>query len=329
MITLGSSSFRVILDEDQGGEIIHLGPDSANVLAHYGDWESPVSRTTSASYDAGGPLDWLSSYRGGWQCLLPNAGDPCTVGGVPLPFHGEWSRTRLDVMSVSENKAILRSGTRLPLVARRTVEILDGRNVVRVSTTLRNVGPGNVSYVWGEHPAFALSAGARIHIPAGRVEVDATLSGPLADLTAGASGQWPRVPSSTGSTDLSIVPGAAERLCYLVDVEEPWAVAVEDDTAISLAWDGDAFPHLWFWQERGGAGFPWYGRAGITAIEPATHWPSTGGLAGAITRGQARVLEPGATATSWTSIGLSRWSGGRPVHVDADGTVEYEGAENV
>jgi len=32
---------------------------------------------------------FLDNYEGGWQTLLPNTNDPCTYGGVELPFHGE------------------------------------------------------------------------------------------------------------------------------------------------------------------------------------------------------------------------------------------------
>ena len=324
MISIGRSTFRVLIDEDQGGEIIHVGPDGGNILAHY-DWDAPIPASRSSSYDAGGPLDWLSSYRGGWQCLVPNAGDACVVDGVPLPFHGEWSRTRVEVAEVTAERAVLRAGTRLPLTVERVVEVLSDHDTVRVQTTLRNDAAAPVAYIWGEHPAFALGAGARLHIPADRVEVDATPPGPLSDLVPAASARWPQVPTDAGHADLATVPDASERFCYLVDVPESWAVAIDGERAISLAWDREAFPHLWFWQERGGSGFPWYGRPGITAVEPATHWPSTNGLAGAIERGQARIIEPGASASSWMSIGVSHSQSGRPSGVAADGTIEYEG----
>ena len=325
MITLGSDRFRVVLDERQGGEIIHLGPAGENVLAHY-DWASPVPSSRSSSYDAGGPLDWLSSFRAGWQCLVPNAGDSCVVNGVPLPFHGEWSRTRVDVSEAGTDEVVLRSGLRLPLVAERRIRVHADRGTVRVQTTLRNEGPSRVPYVWGEHPAFDLSPGARIYLPADRIEVDRTPPGSLSDLVPGSQGQWPSAEGVDGTVDLSIVPLSGERFCYLVDMPEAWAVAVDGDRTIGMAWDRSAFPHAWLWQERGGTGFPWFGRAAITAIEPAAHWPSTNGLAGAVERQQARWLEPGDAASSWTTISVSASRSGTPTTVHEDGTIEYEGA---
>lgn len=325
MITIGDDEFRVVLDEELGGEILHIGPAGRNALAHY-DWASPVGVRRSSPYDAGGPLDWLSDFRGGWQTLMPNAGDPCTVEGVPLPFHGEWSRTRVDVARISPNGVVLRAPLRLPLTAERTVEILPGTSTVRVSTTLRNDGSATVPFVWGEHPTLALRPGARLVIPAAAMHVHDVPTGPHSDLVPGASTHWPDGPTSGGMVDLSLTPqGRTERLCYLPDVEQPWAVALDGDTAVGLCWDPEAFPHLWFWQEHGGPGFPWYGRSSITAIEPAAHWPSNGGLQGAIDRGQARFLPAGETATSWACLTLAPWDGREPVGVEPDGTITYEG----
>jgi hypothetical protein len=325
VIEMGGPSFRVVLDEMLGGEITHVGPDGGNVLAHYG-WASPVSHRRSSSYDAGGPLDWLSEYRGGWQALLPNAGDPCTVDGIPLPFHGEWSRTQLDVLRRDENSVTFQTGTRLPLLAQRTVRIRPG--AVRVSTTLVNQSSAPVPFVWGEHPAFAFDVGAQLFVPATRVEVDASPPGPLADLVPGSSSQWPIAMTASGTVDLSTVPEyPTERFCYLVDMPQPWAVAVDGPLAVGLSWDQAAYPHLWFWQERGGPGFPWFGRSSITAIEPAAHWPSSGGLQGAIDRGQALVLAPGQSASSWFCVSVSKWSGSNPIGVDSSGNVSYEGGQ--
>ena len=73
---------------------------------------------------------------------------------------------------------------------------------------------------------------------------------------------------------------------------------------IGISWDLKAFPHLWFWQEIGGKGFPWYGRTEITAIEPASTWPSYG-LEAAISSGQAFFLKPGETKKAWTTFAVS------------------------
>ena len=42
---------------------------------------------------------WTASYRGGWQTVLPNAGNACDVGGEHHGFHGSAS---IDAWTASE-----------------------------------------------------------------------------------------------------------------------------------------------------------------------------------------------------------------------------------
>ena len=108
-----------------------------------------------------------------------------------------------------------------------------------------------------------------------------------------------------GQIDLSVVPEAEiERLCYLHDRPEGLAAMQHGKKVIGISWDLEAFPHLWFWQEIGGKGFPWFGRAQITAIEPASTWPSFG-LEAAIKSGQAFYLKPGEVRSAWTTFSVS------------------------
>lgn len=97
--------------------------------------ETPVPAARSKSY-GDHKLDWLSEYRGGWQLLVPNAGVACVVDGVPLPFHGEWSRTRVDVRVLQPHRVQFRSGVRLPLVVERVVEVHDDPR--RISLTIND-----------------------------------------------------------------------------------------------------------------------------------------------------------------------------------------------
>ena len=111
MITVANHALVVTLDETLGGEIQQITVDGDPLLAFF-DWETPVACSRSRSYgDA--RLDWLSEYRGGWQLLVPNAGAGCVVDGIPLPFHGEWSRTTVDIVDASSTEVTMRAGTRL------------------------------------------------------------------------------------------------------------------------------------------------------------------------------------------------------------------------
>jgi hypothetical protein len=61
---------------------------------------------------------------------------------------------------------------------------------------------------------------------------------------------------------------------------------------------------MWMWQEIQGPSFPWFGRSAITALEPASTWPSYG-LDAAIKNGQAFTIKPGEKKSSWITFSLS------------------------
>ncbi len=316
MITLSTHELTVTIDERLGGEITRLCLGSHELLASH-TWEAPVRASNSQSY-GDDTLDWLSEYRGGWQFLVPNAGSPCTVDDVPLPFHGEWSRTNVEIVKQSSSSITVRSGTRLPLVVERTITLLEDPLRVRIDTTIENVSASIVPFVWGEHPAFVTSPGDRIDLPAGRV-VDA--SGSIASATT-----WPV--SSTAAQPLNIIPDTSpsEMLHYLPERPGAWASLRRAEVGVGLAWDPTAFPHVWLWHQIGGQGLPWYGRTSLVAIEPASSWPAEG-LAAAIERNQAHLVGPHERRTAWMVV-VPFEPNGRPVrNVTESGTIEFETKE--
>jgi hypothetical protein len=244
-------------------------------------------------------LDWLSDYRGGWQLLVPNAGAACVVSGVPLPFHGEWSRTQLTVTHRSSHRVVMTAGTRLPLTVTREVSVAADPDRVLVRTTVANVCAEPVPFIWGEHPAFAVGPGDQIDFPPAAVH----------DENGVGVGQWPSLPDGR---DLGRVAGAeGDSVHFLVGFSQGWAAIRRERVGVALAWDVDDFPCAWLWHEIGGGGFPFFGRASIVAIEPARSWPGTG-LSDAIERGQAIVVEPGEQRS--TTVALIPFEpDGRPV----------------
>lgn len=326
MITLDNGKIRVAIDDSRGADVRFLGrPDGPNTLALYDDWSAPIQASRSSSY-GDGTTDWLSEYRGGWQELCPNAGPPCVVDGLPLPFHGEVSVAEWTVVAEDDVGVTLRVGTRLPLELERRMTLDPVEPALRIESSLRNVSARPVSYLWGHHPAFATAPGTRIDLPADRLEVG-PLSEPHHDLMPGASGRWPDAPAREGGTArVDKVPSSAvERLCYLPDLSSGWAALRDTATGcgVAVAWDKETFPHAWLWQELGGPGFPWYGRAQVTAIEPQSAWPSAG-LADHVERGTASTLAAGATHETWLTVVLFEATENRVVGVDRSGAVTIE-----
>jgi hypothetical protein len=293
---------------------VQFGDDP--LLAFY-DWDAPVSVTRSRTYgDA--KLDWLSEYRGGWQFLVPNAGAACVVDEVPLPFHGEWSRTDVDIVHRSASEVAMRAGTRLPFVVHRLVQVLDDPARLAVTTTIENVTARAVPFIWSEDPAFLVTPGDRIDLPPGAI-VD------FADTTR-RSTMWPD--SSTGQSRLAEIPVTSplQGVHYLPDRPTGWAALRRAHVGFGLAWDLTDFPQMWLWHEIGGTGFPFFGRASLIALEPASSWPGDG-LAAAIESGQAHWLAPGASRTTSMTIVPFRPDGRAVVGVDQQGPFHFGSSE--
>ena len=295
MIRLANDAIEVTVDAERGAEILSVRrPGGRNVLATY-DWASPLRASDSSTYgDA--VADWLSEYRGGWQELFPNAGAPCVVQGVALPFHGEVSRARWEVVSQTADEVVLRTPARLPLLLERRMRLASGAATLLIEETVRCDAGVAVDFLWGHHPAFEAVEGAQIDMPPGvLVTVADDYRLPLIDLEPGGKAAWPAAPGLGGGAPVSLdqVPtGPLERLTYLSGFGAgTWAAirGFEPGLGMAMAWDAATFPCAWMWWELGGPGHPWHGRTRIVAIEPNTAAPSDG-LAAAIERGSAHHI---------------------------------------
>jgi hypothetical protein len=321
-LTLRNDALRVEVDLDRGAELTYLGPPAGANLLYYADWQAPLRASRSTSYGSS-ELDWLSEYRGGWQELFPNAGAECEVLGVSLPFHGEVSAARWELLASSPTEAVLRSPARLPIVVERRMRIDASRPVLLLEEEIENESELEIPYLWGHHPAFRAVSGSHVDLPPGPLEVHGGGGFELTDVRPGSRGSWPAAPGAgEGDVDLSVIPAApVERLCYLPERPAGWAAIRNLEVpGVALAWDVAAFPHVWFWQQIGGTGFPWYGRSAITAIEPQSAWPKDG-LAAAIARGRARLLPPAARTSAWLTVALLAPSAAPVGGVERDGSL--------
>ncbi|MBC7464247.1 MAG: hypothetical protein H7227_08310 [Actinobacteria bacterium] len=304
MLVLDNGILRVQINEELGAEIHSIEAAGKSFLASY-NWKAPIPSESSRSY-GNAIQDWLSEYRGGWQVLFPNAGSEATIEGTPIPFHGEFSRTHVEILNSTTTELLVTAGARIPLILTRKYSLLPGKSALLIEQEVTNESDFEWPFIWGEHPAFSLPPGSKIHMPKGPITADLNEAGPLQDIPVGTKGTWPSIESISGEIiDLSIVPsGGVERLCYLHDRPAGWVAMTHGETLIGLSWDLTAFPHLWMWQEIKGPSFPWFGRSNITALEPASTWPSYG-LEAAIKNGQSFWLKPGETRKAWTTFSIS------------------------
>ncbi|WP_413754375.1 aldose 1-epimerase [Streptomyces sp. R-74717] len=275
-----------------------------------------LSRTPWGRRDlAGTPVtgdsraDLLARYGGGWQQLVPNAGDERTVNGVRRGFHGEAAIVSWSVVDADDSRIQLATGLiTAPLRLTRTLH-LDGPTL-NVRDTVHNTAEEPIPVMWVQHPGFGapfIDEHCTISTPARTVLTDAEQ--PDNAMPPDTRAAFPLVPTADGGTvDLRQVPGPGSRrsvFACLTDFDAGW-YTINSLTAgfgIRLAWDTTVLPHAWLWQEcHASNGFPWYRRAYVVAIEPANVLPGAPSPA-CSARGQAPLLPAG---TSWTSdIALS------------------------
>ena len=116
-----------------------------------------------------------------------------------------------------------------------------------------------------------------------------------------------------------------EDVHYLPDRPTGWVALRRAHVGLALVWDVDRAPHLWLWRELGSAGFPFFGRASIVALEPASAWPGDG-LAAAIERGRAEWLDGGQKRSTTVTLVPFRPDGRAVIGADHDGTIRLEDA---
>jgi galactose mutarotase-like enzyme len=293
-LAVEGDGLRAVLLPDKGAELVELHDlrTGIDLLAHLR--EAPADDGTLRP--AGTEFDrW---YAGGWQMLLPNGGDACTVDGVDHAFHGEaWARGWEVVRErpgAVELAVELRS---LPLRVHRRVEVGRTRPLLRIEQQVTNLARSPARMLWGEHPAFGpplIGEGARLRMPPCRLE--AVRCDSRSRLRPGAQADWPRVPAADGrEADLSRIPGpeaATHDLCLAYDLSGGW-YAIENDAlglGVRVRFDAAHFSWVWIWQLYGDADDEPFSGGYCLAVEPFTGPP---GLEAAVAAGAAVEIGPG------------------------------------
>jgi hypothetical protein len=320
VIILRSDELLVRIDPAHGGEILDL--------IDLNTGRQLLGRPPFGSnLPAPGDLDeetWTDSYRGGWQTVLPNAGNACDIGGEHHGFHGS---AAIDPWSESETTAsstLLRwSGHGLDVEKRIVLE--SGAVAVRYRITNSTEDP--LPLVALEH----LSVGLEILHPTVRLAFPDARAYELSEST----GPLVPPPHATGWPEIALLDGGLERgdeasldvprsrLYSMYGLAEGWAAvwSATRGQGLALAWDIEWYAHSWVWHENRVSPDPWRQQAEIMAIEPSTV-PHSLGLAVAEEAGQARVLAPGETAEPWI-VARPFVAAGDVRRVGSDGTVEY------
>lgn len=286
-VTLENRAIRVTLLPELGGHVLELVD---KVLDRNLLWANPRTTPRRAPYGAHFD-DWWS---GGWDEIFPT-GDRASLHDEPLPYMGEiwsvpWSvRTNAEGDSAWIETAGL--ATVAPARLERTLRLDGDAPVLHVTYRITNMDVRELPFLWGIHPAFAVTPGHRIDHPGQRMLVGVS-SDPLMG-AAGIGYRWPHqpTPGSSGFRDARDVLGREAGVFgghWATDLEAGW-LALTDRSArrgVALVFPVETFPHAWLWQVYGG----WRGHHHL-CLEPWTGYPMQ--LEEATAAGRARVLQPG------------------------------------
>lgn len=288
LITLGDETIEIVVDPAHGADVLTLRHRASGVDVLFSTpWRTHADGVVAGtrSPTTTDPIaGYVERYRGGWNTLCPNAGEPRTVHGAPVGFHGEVVKAQWDVVQSTADSVQLRLTLfSVPVVINREIRVEDGGVVIADELSNLSDVPLDIDYV--SHPAFGgrfIEGDVRIDTNARAFNADpATKGGPI---DAGTTIAWP---GATAGVDLRDLPDEPRALFgWLSEFDgRPWAMVTNRDLGLAarVTWDGTHLPYAWFWQELSGTeDFPWYRRARVVAVEPAS--TATSGL------GRARTL---------------------------------------
>lgn len=248
---------------------------------------------------------WVRHSRGGWQILIPNAGDACSWLGVDHGFHGESSVAEWAARPGSDDNTVILALalSTMPLEITREIRV-DG-DVVFMTETIVNRSAQTHSFMWVHHPGLGgaiLDGPTVLDSNARRVDIDSRVEPIGIPVPSGASGVWPVV----AGHDLTRPVDGTNLLSYLSDFDgPPWVTLMRVDRSIGvrIGWDGGVHPHCWLWEELGGSSAePWNGQERVIGIEPSSSRPSHGLATVQSTTGETVTLSPHATTTCTVTL---------------------------
>ncbi len=257
--------------------------------------------------------DFLESYLGGWQEIVPNGGSPCIYKGASLGLHDEtpmipWA---YDILEDNQSKISVRFYTKLskvPLSIEKTLTLKSNSSVLSIEEKVTNNGSEELDFMWGHHPCFGspfLSSKCVINFNAKEIVSNPGSISSFPMVMPGASGKLRAFPGKNGQmVDLSKVLDKNAKftdLLYAKDLNENWfsVTNLEENLGIGFVFDPAIFRYIYLWLAYGGSdNYPWYSGTYSLAVEPWSSYPGLG-LPECIKNNTALKIAPGEVKTAW------------------------------
>jgi hypothetical protein len=257
-------------------------------------WQNPRIRPQPYPVDSNFDNYWC----GGWDEGFPTC-DACEYKGESYPNLGElrslrWSLNKLESRGEEATAELFAFGPITPVRAVKRVAVCGASVSVRYELT--NVGPLPFDFIWGSHPALAITDRTVLHIPAETGIVQLSSSPSLG--AAGQQYKWPML----GRVDMSRVQSvSAGVFCgHYATGLRAGGYSVEfkgEDLGLAFRFDREQCPWLWLWLVYGG----WRGYHHVI-VEPWTSCPVN--LSDAVRESTALRLQPGRTFAAEVSLTL-------------------------
>jgi hypothetical protein len=262
-------------------------------------------------------------WSGGLDECIPT-GHPCTYNGEALPYLGEVWSLAWDYDIVQRGPAevevhLWRTTPISPLRIDRWMKLRADQPVLHMRHRVTNLGGSPFDFMWGLHPAWAVSAHHRIDLPAAEVIIEESL--PDAHLGArGTRYTWPYAADRlTGRpADMRTVLGPeahTSEFQFAHPIADGW-FAITDTQAqvgVGLVFPREVFPVIWLW-----LGYGAWREYHVAAVEAWNAYPQK--LVDAVAEGVYATLAPGGHVDCETK--LVAYTGVTGVgRIDPDGRV--------
>ncbi|HEX7560726.1 MAG TPA: DUF4432 family protein [Candidatus Humimicrobiaceae bacterium] len=305
-IIMENELLKVFILVDKGTDIIELlyKPKDIDFM-----WKSPKT-FKEGDIDR---KDFLESFLGGWQEIIPNGGSPCIYKGASLGLHDETSMVSwdYDILEDSQSKIIVKFYTKLakvPLNIEKVLSLSSNSSVLSIEEKVINNGNEVLDFMWGHHPCFGspfLSSDCVINFNAKEILSNPGSISSFPLVLPGASGKLKAFPGKNGEMiDLSKVldknAGFAD-LLYAKGLNENWfsVTNIGKKVGIGYVFDPKVFRYLYLWMVYGGGdNYPWYSNTYSLAVEPWSSYPGLG-LLECIKNSTALKISPGEVKSAW------------------------------
>lgn len=309
-LTMENESIKLSILVGKGTDIIELiyKPKDLNLL-----WFSPKNFSRHDIKNNFAKNDFLETYLGGWQEIIPNGGPPVIYKGAAYGQHEEtpllaWNykiiEDNIDKISIEFSVNL----KKMPLNVKKSITLISEDPVIYINEEISNLGGEPLDFMWGHHPCFGepfLDENCIIDFHSEEIlsNINSISSNPI--VKPNSVGKLDAFPGFNGQpVNLSKVMDKkikTAELLYATKMLDNWFSIrnSKKNIGVGFIFDENIFKYLYLWFVYGGGeGYPWYSNTYSLAVEPWSSYPGLG-LIEAINNKTSLKIMPEEKINSW------------------------------